>query len=682
MISLSSRSKKILFSLTLALFLLLTLVPFTGAQESFATYPILPSGYSSIKVFDRQGRFVGRILPEKRFWVPIDRIPPFLQKAVVAVEDSRFYEHNGIDVRGIARALVKDVVKGRMAEGGSTITQQLIKNKYLSGEKTLERKLEEARMAMDFERKFSKKQILEMYLNEIYYGNGAWGIAQAARIYFDKNPEELTDAECALLAGVPKNPGRYNPLGKPADVSRRRDVVLKRMTDIKMITPRQKKSLRARRVPVVPPGQAPYYLAQIRSRLIDRFGPQAIEQGGLEVTAAMDLNLQILAEQALRDGVNRISPQLQGALVSIDPVTGDVLAAVGGTDFSRSPYNRAFSAKRQPGSAIKPLIYAAALEKGVTAGSVWNDTPVSYNRGNNQTWKPLNYGREQYGELPLRQALAYSNNVITVKLLESIGVPYFVDFAGKLGLSLRSPNDLSLALGAEEVTLHDLVLAYVPLANGGSRPESRTIIRIYDRNRRSWTENPPAAAPVLSPAAAYVTTQMLRDVMVYGTAKGLRKFNQERPSAGKTGTTDDYRDAWFIGYTPEVITGIWVGYDKPRPGGKGFTGGAVAAPIWEQFMRPALARKPSVDFPKPDTVVSVSIDPGTGSLATNDCPEKRDEFFIAGTEPSHYCPEHGGEPSIPPSPAQPLPAASTAHSNSSSPVNSDKSGERGTPGGV
>ncbi|GFE56248.1 transglycosylase domain-containing protein [Geobacter sp. AOG1] len=640
----------------LGLFLALTLTPSARAQENFATYPPLPAGYSTIKVFDRQGRFVGRILPEKRYWVPIDRIPPFLQKAVVAVEDARFYEHGGIDVRGIARALVKDVVKGKLAEGGSTITQQLIKNKHLSGEKSIERKIDEARLAMEYERKYSKKQILEMYFNEIYYGNGAWGIAQAARLYFDKNPEEMTDAECALLAGVPKNPGAYNPLGKPAKVALRRDVVLKRMVEVKAISPRERGAVRAQRATVTPPGQAPYYMAHIRNKLIEQYGAGIIEQGGLEVTAAMDLNLQKLAEKALREGVHKVSSELQGALICLDPTTGDLLATVGGTDFARNPYNRAFVAKRQPGSAIKPLIYAAALEKGITAGSIWDDTPVGYNRGNNETWKPQNYGREQYGQLSLRQALAYSNNVITVKVLDTIGVPSFVDFAGKMGLPLRSPNDLSLALGTNEVTLHDLVQAYTPLANGGVRAESRTILRIYDRNRNGWSENPTAVTPVLSPAAAFVTTRMLKDVLVYGTAKSLRKFSQEHPSAGKTGTTDDYRDAWFIGYTPQVITGIWVGYDKPKPGGKGFTGGGIAAPIWERFMRPALASRPAIDFPKPDTVVSVAIDPSTGYLANAECPEQRDELYIAGTEPTEYCPKHGGAPVNPP--PQPLPTPS------------------------
>ena len=642
MVSLSSLLKKA-YSVAAGLLLLFTLASSARAQENFATYPPLPSGYTSIKVFDNQSRFVGRILPEKRYWATIDRIPPFLQKGVVAVEDSRFYEHGGIDMRGIARALVKDVVKGRLAEGGSTITQQLIKNRYLTGAKTIERKFEEARMAIEFEQKYSKKQILEMYFNEIYYGNGAWGIAQAARLYFDKNPEELTDAECAMLAGVQKNPARYNPLGKSAHVTGRRDMVLKRMVDLKMISPRQSKTLRAHPPSVTKPGQAPQYLAHIRSKLIERYGAEIIEQGGLEVTAALDLNLQKQAEQALREGVKRISSELQGALVCLDPATGNVLAAVGGVDVAQSGFNRAFSARRQPGSAIKPLIYAAALEKGITAGSIWNDTPAAYNRGNNEIWKPLNYGREQYGELSLRQALAYSNNVIAVKLLETIGVPYFVDFAGKMGLPLRAENGLSLALGTDEVTLNDLVLAYTPLANGGARPEARTIIRIYDRTHRTWSENPPAVTTVLSPAASFVTTKMLKDVMTYGTAKSLKKFSQGRPSAGKTGTTDDYRDAWFIGYTPQIITGVWVGYDKPRPGGKGFTGGAVAAPIWERFMRKAVASKPVVDFPRPDTVVSVSIDPATGFLATVDCPVKRDEFYIAGTEPTEYCPKHGGD---------------------------------------
>ncbi|MEW6186341.1 MAG: PBP1A family penicillin-binding protein [Thermodesulfobacteriota bacterium] len=632
--------KKITLLLALFSFASFVFVPLILAQNKIATFPQMPARYSSIKVFDNQGRFVGRILPEKRYWVSIDRIPVFLQKALVAIEDARFYEHKGVDIRGIARALVKDVVKGKMAQGGSTITQQLIKNKYLSGEKTLERKVKEGLLALEYERKYTKNQILEMYFNEVLFGNGAWGIAQAALLYFDKNPWELNEAECALLAGVPKAPSRYNPFGEPAKIRDRRNLVLNRMVELKMISEQQGKQLKSRPITIIKQGEAPSYLAHIRNKLMERYGADLLEQGGLEVTTAMDLPLQKAAEKALTEGVRNLSTQLQGALICLDPASGDVLAAVGGIDFKQNPYNRAFYAKRQPGSAIKPLIYSAALEKGITASSRWNDHPVAYNRGNQQIWKPLNYERKLYGEITLRQALAYSNNIITVKLLDTIGVPYFLDFAVSLGVNFRSPNDLSLALGTEEMTLNDLILAYTPLANGGQRVEARTIIRVFDRNRNSWQENPAVVFPSLNPGTAYITTQLLKDVLIFGTAKSIHGFAQERPMAGKTGTTDDYRDTWFIGYTPQLITGVWVGYDKPRPGGKGFTGGAVCAPIWARFIRSALADKPVLDFVRPETVISALIDPATGYLAAEDCPIKQEEYYVRGTEPSEYCPKH------------------------------------------
>jgi penicillin-binding protein 2D len=636
-------------ALRVCLLFLLAVLPVAAAQEPFATHPPLPVGYHSIKVFDRQGRFAGRLLPEKRYWTTIDRIPRFLQNAVVAVEDSRFYEHGGVDLRGIARAALKNVVKGRMAEGGSTITQQLIKNKFLSSEKTLDRKVNEGLLALEFEKKYTKQQILEMYFNEIYYGNGAWGIGQAARIYFDKSPEELNESESALLAGIPKNPSRYNPLGKPADVGMRKAVVLKRMVDVGMINSADIKKIQALHAAPVPRSKAPYYLAHLRALLQERYGIESIEQGGLELTSAMDLDLQTKAEKAVSAGVARIAPDLQGALIALDPSNGDLLAAVGGVDYAKGPYNRAILAKRQPGSAIKPFIYATALEKGLTAAGLWNDAPVDYPQGNGSSWKPLNYDGKSHGELTLRQALATSNNVIAVKLLDKVGVPAFTELAAKTGLSLQT-NNLSLALGTEEVTLHELSLAYASLANGGSRPAPRSIIRIYDSYRKTWTEHPPQLVPALDPAAAYITTSMLKDVLTTGTAKGLKKFSQQYPAAGKTGTTNDYRDAWFIGYTPQMVTGIWVGYDLPRPGGRGFTGGAVAAPIWERFMRQALAGKPSGDFIKPDAVSTVSIDPANGLLATPGCPLQRDEFFVSGTEPDEYCTKHGPVPEKPPSP--------------------------------
>jgi membrane carboxypeptidase/penicillin-binding protein len=491
-----------------------------------------------------------------------------------------------------------------------------------------------------------------MYFNEIYFGNGAWGIAQAARLYFDKAPEALSEAECATLAGVPKNPGRYNPWGKAEELAGRRKLVLARMAELQMITPAQAQELGRRPVKASERDKAVQYLAHLRRKLIDWYGPQVIEQGGLELTAALDLDLQQLAEQVLREGAGKLAPDLQGALLCLDPASGDVLAFAGSVDFAKSDYNRAFFAQRQPGSAIKPLIYAAAIEQGATASSRWDDAPVAYPRGDGRSWTPRNYRRETFGALSLREALTHSNNVITVKLLDAIGVGEFVSFARTLGLPLRTPNDLSLALGTDEVTLHDLTLAYAPLANGGLLPAARTILRLHDRHRNVGAELPREAVPVLSPGAAYVTTRMLQDVLTAGTAKGLFRFAAERPLAGKTGTTDDYRDAWFIGYTPQLLTGVWVGHDTPRPGGQGFTGGAVAAPIWERFMRRALARQPVIDFAQPDSVVAVTIDPHSGFLATADCPAPRAEFYLTGTEPTLACPEHAG-PLLPP---LPLPA--------------------------
>ena len=615
-------------------------------QANLVVHTIQPAGISSTNVVDRHGRYVGKILPQKHYWVPIKDIPIFLQKAIIAVEDARFYEHEGIDVFGIARAMFKNMAKRRFVEGGSTITQQLIKNKYLSGQTSIDRKVKEARMAIEFEKKYSKPQILEMYLNEIYYGNGATGIAQAARLYFNKSPNEMTDGECVLLAGVPKNPARYNPMGKPDDVLRRRDVVLKRMVDLGVITDTYRQRIISNKASIQKPNQVPHYLAQVRAKLVDFLGADAVERGGLDVTAALDLNLQKQAEYILSQDVKNIAPDLQGALICLDPATGDVLASVGDVNTYNHSMNRAFASKRQPGSTIKPLIYAAALDKGITASSIWSDAPVGYNRGNGTSWRPLNFGKECYGEISLRKALASSNNIIAVKLLNVIGIPYFVDFAKRLGLSLHIDNGLSLALGTDEVTLNDLVQAYTPFVTNGSRVESRMIIKIKNRKNGNLVEHRSVITPVLTPATAFITTQILKDVLSYGTARTLNGFSSKYPSAGKTGTTDNYFDAWFIGYTPQLLTGVWVGYDKPRSGGRGFTGGHIAAPIWRRFMASAMTSKHAADFHKPNGVTVVAIVSLTGELATLTS-KKQFEYYITGTEPL-CCSKHNDEPPIVP----------------------------------
>jgi membrane carboxypeptidase/penicillin-binding protein len=315
---------------------------------------------------------------------------------------------------------------------------------------------------------------------------------------------------------------------------------------------------------------------------------------------------------------------------------------VGGVDTVKGSYNRALFARRQPGSAIKPLIYAAALEQGVTAGSIWDDTPVVYERGIGAPWRPQNYDGKVYGDLSLRQALAYSNNIIAIKLLESIGVPSAVEVAGRMRLPLQNRNDLSLALGTEEVTLHDLVLAYSPLATAGLSPGSRTIIRIYDRTRQVWTENPPAVSQAISPAVAYVLTRMLQDVLVYGTARNLHAFSRERPVAGKTGTTDEYRDAWFVGFTSRIVAGVWVGFDQPKPIGEEAFAAKVALPLWTAFMRRAAAVLPPGEFNAPPGMQAVELCSVSFEIASDRCPRYTERFKAGDIVPQRPCPIHGG----------------------------------------
>lgn len=640
------------------LFFIFIIVTYCYADEPYpgdAVWTKPGTYFSSVKIYDAKGRLITRLLPDHREMVRIDQIPVHLQNALVAVEDHRFYSHHGVDILGVGRALVRNVIKGRVVEGGSTITQQLVKNMLLSNEKTMSRKLKEGMLALEFEQKYSKKQILEMYFNYVYFGQGVWGVQQAARLYFDKNVSELSLVECTVLAGIPKSPNNFNPFSDRTGAKKRRNLILAKMVEHGYL--KQKGSAIASRMPllVADPPKRTYFSEYIRQKLFDRFGENIIHAGGYKVYTTLDLDLQRLAEQILADGLKRAegkkpkigsAESLQGAFLAIDPNNGHIKALVGGRDFKTSPYNRVFYARRQPGSSFKPIIYAAALEKGFPVSSVWNDEPLSYNIGEDEVkvWKPSNFNDVHFGQQSLREALAYSNNLITIKLLESIGVGSVQDMAERLGIKSRLRPDLSLALGTSEVSLQELVYAYATLANSGLLPGPLSILKIVDRKNNVVFEGAPSVSQAISPEVAYVVTDMLMGAVDYGTGKNVRRYGFKEVCAGKTGTTNDCNDAWFIGYTPEIVAGFWVGYDRPRSIGQALTGGAVCAPMWAEFMYEAAFHIPFTPFIMPETLIMQKIDPSTGLLATDACPEKKVELFIPGTEPTIYCTEHGLKP--------------------------------------
>ncbi len=609
--------------------------------------------FSSVKIYDAKERLITRLLPGHKEMVKIDHIPNDLQNALVAVEDHRFYSHHGVDVFGVGRALVKNIIKGRVVEGGSTITQQLVKNMLLSNEKTMSRKLKEGMLALEFEQKYSKKQILEMYFNYVYFGNGAWGVQQAARLYFDKNVSDLSLAECAVLAGIPKSPNNFNPFADKVRSNQRRNLVLARMVEHGFLDKKRASGAMGFPRSVTNQPSKSYFSEYIRQKLVDRFGEGVIRIGGYKIYTTLDLDLQRSAEQVLANGLKRVEGKnikvasgesLQGAFLAIDPRNGHIKAVVGGRDFSTSPYNRAFYAKRQPGSSFKPFIYAAALEKGFPVSSIWSDESLSYDIGKGKVWKPSNYDNKYFAHQSLRDALAYSNNLITIRLLEAVGITSVQDVAGRLGVKSQLEHNLSLALGTSELSLQELVYAYAAFANYGQMPSPLSILRIADRGGNVVFEGAPGIAPGISREAAYLITDMLMGAVNYGTAKNVRMYGFKDVCAGKTGTTDDCTDAWFIGYTPEIVAGLWVGYDHPRSMGKTLTGGAVCAPIWAEFMCKAKRYISLTPFIMPEILIMQKIDPATGLLAADACPQKKMELFIPGTEPTTYCTEHGLTP--------------------------------------
>ncbi|MBI5016481.1 MAG: PBP1A family penicillin-binding protein [Deltaproteobacteria bacterium] len=576
---------------------------------------------SSSKVYASDGSLVAEFATERRTPVPLDALPADLVRCVLAIEDHRYFEHMGINVGRIVKALVVDLVEGRIVEGGSTITQQLVKVLFLKPEKTFSRKVREAFLALEIERRYTKREILSLYLNQIYLGNGAYGVAAAAEVYFGRPLAGLTLSECALLAALPKAPQTYDPFHHPDRARARRAVVLERMAELGWADAATARAAEEDPLPVPRPRRAaaPYFVETVRRQLIERLGSELVYQGGLRVYTTLDSHLQQVAEQAVAQGLaavekrhpGRKAAPVQGAALAVDPLTGAVRAQVGGRNWIESSFDRSLQARRQPGSSFKPFIYLAALEAGWTEASVLNDAPSIYPGARPDTpWRPDNYDREFLGKMTLRRALALSRNVPAVRLLDRIGKPRVDELAHRMGLAGPLGEGLATALGVGGATLLELVRAYAALPAGGLMPEPYWIRAVYGPDERNlW---PPPASPrkVLDPVTAYVGSDLLKAVVDSGT--GYKAHALGFPVGGKTGTTDDLRDAWFVGFSSRLATGVWVGRDDNRPLGAGESGSDAALPIWVEIMRASASDGPPPPWPVPDSVTFDAIDTTTG----------------------------------------------------------------------
>lgn len=654
-------------------------------------------------VYDAKDRPFGDVAVQRRYYVSLKDIPPHVRQAFISAEDKNFYRHPGVDPVAILRALLANIRHREIRQGASTITQQVARNLFLTPDRSLRRKIREALLALKIEKQFTKDQILEMYLNYIYLGQGAYGVEAASRIYFGKSVKDLTIDEAAILAGLPKAPTRYNPFRNPERVKERRDYVLSRMHEDGYITEEEYRRLIEKPIKVRLENRyygMDYFLDYVKDYLADKYG-EVILAGGYKVYTTVDKDLQEHARDVLKRGVMRVAqanripflpedpyetanrykeqkielkpgrvyigkvlsvngerlklelgeyefelerkslplekgdfvlvrlyqdrkskevraellPDLQGALVSLDVKTGAIRAMVGGYSYLRSPYNRAVYAKRQPGSAIKPIIYLAALMKGYTQASLIDATPRSfYDPSTGKEWTPDNYEGAEYGQITLRTALAKSVNTATVNLLADIGFDLPIEIGRLLGIELKPYY--SMALGSIEVTPLQLTSAFQTFANLGVRCEPYFIRKIVAPDGSVIEENSPKCEQVLPPQETRVLVDMLRAVVLEGTAVSASSL--QRVVAGKTGTTNDYMDAWFVGFSPDIVAGVWVGFDTKRTMGKGMAGARVALPIWIDYVSVAGYMYPNNDFPIPQGVVVV------------DCPKPM--LFVEGTE--------------------------------------------------
>ncbi len=650
------------------------LTPALGAAQGTTpadtvAWTIVPQPQASL-VYARDGSLIGEIGKEIRTSISIRTLPKYVGQAFIAVEDHRFYQHDGVDVVGIAGAL-KDNILGER-RGASTITQQLVGNMHPTlidrSDRSLGRKLDEQAAAREMERHYSKEQILEGYLNQISFGHGWYGVESAARHYFGKPASKLTLAEAAALAAMPKGPALYDPLKYPDRVRQRRNVVLALMADQGFITQSQKKTAQASSLLTQPNGgysaPSPWYVDVVRIQATRAGIP--VMQGGYRIYTGLDPVLQNAAVSALQEETasleadpdyahpkyvppkgltrsNKPTDYLQGLVVALDPASGDVRALVGGRDYNDSQFDRAIDGLRQPGSSFKPIVYAAAIADSIPPNAMFADTALAITLPNKTVYRPENSDSKFLGDISLRDALAMSRNVVAVQVAMKLGMDSVAQVAYRMGITTPIAPYPSSAIGASVVQPLNLIAAYTTFANLGTPVEPRFIYRIEDRDRKTvFSREVRALAPALDPRVTYVVRDMMRDVVERGTAAAIRRYlPRSVPAAGKTGTTNDNSDVWFVGLTPDVVAGVWLGFDKPTSIAPGAAGGSLAAPVWGKMVARYYASKPDLltrsadQWVPPTGVIYGDFDRETGKLATDQTPadQRYTEYFVEGTEP-------------------------------------------------
>lgn len=641
----------------------------------------------SSKVFAADGSLLGEFFQERRTVVRITELPEHVPQAFIAIEDKRFYQHDGLDYIAIVRAVVENLLSGFEAGGGSTVTQQLARNQFseIGFRRSLLRKLKEAKVAKEIERVYTKGEILEAYLNEINFGHGWYGIETAAQNYFGKPARELILPEAALLAALPKAPTRYSPFANPENALLRRNLVLNLMAEQRYISRAVAEAAKGYPLPTrgtreAVTSPAPYVVEWVRQILDRRYGSD-LYRAGLRIYTGIDPRMQAVAESALKaqlaamesraeyphptyQGVHEKwgdtlrwdkTPYIQGTFVALDLETGVVKTLVGGRDFAESEFNRAVQGLRQPGSVFKPFVYAAALASGFPASYVLYDSPVEYEQydpegDSTYLWSPKNYTKTFGGPTTLRDALRRSVNVVTVKLGEAVGIETVAQYGRRMGIRTPIPRVPSIAIGSGSVIPLQVLEAYTTFANLGVRVAPQPIVRIEDKRGQLLWEMEVERERVLDPQTSWILLSILRDVVDRGTGYAIRRdvgLSYDVPAGGKTGTTDENTDVWFVGFTPELLAGVWIGFDEPKKIFEGAVGGAFAAPIWGAFMKRVYEERPPPEpWTRPGGLIYRDVDPLSGKLATEWCPPERvyTEVYIPGTEPTEPCDLHGPVP--------------------------------------